>query len=100
MKTCFRFVPPADVFGTPEENPRNECFCADTGQCAPSGLFNISKCQVQDLRFRGVKPGFESYCKIMYCIIFKNIFPIKYKLKQILFKIINAFNFLLLFAKN
>jgi len=41
----YRFVPPADVFGTPEENPRNECFCSDSGQCAPSGLFNISKCQ-------------------------------------------------------
>ena len=32
------------MFGTPEENPYNTCFCAD-GNCAPSGLFNISSCQ-------------------------------------------------------
>jgi len=40
----FRFVPPANVFGTPQENPRNRCFCP-TGHCSPSGLFNISSCQ-------------------------------------------------------
>ena len=40
----LRFAPPSNVFGTPEENPRNSCFCPD-GDCAPSGLFNISRCQ-------------------------------------------------------
>jgi len=40
----YRFVPPADVFGTPAENPKNKCFCRD-GNCAPSGLFNVSSCQ-------------------------------------------------------
>ena len=40
----FRFVPPRNVFGTPAENPYNQCYCAD-GNCAPSGLFNISSCQ-------------------------------------------------------
>ena len=39
-----RFAPPDNVFGTPEENPYNSCFCA-SGNCAPSGLFNISSCQ-------------------------------------------------------
>ena len=32
------------MFGTPEENPYNSCFCSE-GNCAPSGLFNISSCQ-------------------------------------------------------
>ena len=27
------------MFGTPEENPANSCFCADR-QCSPSGLFS------------------------------------------------------------
>ena len=39
-----RFAPPANVFGTPEENPANACFC-NGGHCSPSGLFNISSCQ-------------------------------------------------------
>lgn len=40
----YRFVPPTKVFGSPEENPRNKCFC-EGDHCAPSGLFNVSKCQ-------------------------------------------------------
>jgi len=40
----YRFVPPSNVFGSPEENSRNQCFCDGT-HCAPSGLFNVSKCQ-------------------------------------------------------
>ena len=39
-----RFAPPDNVFGTPDENPYNSCFCPD-GHCAPSGVFNISSCQ-------------------------------------------------------
>jgi len=40
----YRFVPPSNVFGTPEENSKNQCYC-DGDHCAPSGLFNVSKCQ-------------------------------------------------------
>lgn len=40
----YRFVPPSNVYGTPKENPRNQCFCKE-GECAPSGLFNVSTCQ-------------------------------------------------------
>jgi len=40
----FRFVPPANLFGTPQENPRNRCFCPNS-QCPKSGLFNVSACQ-------------------------------------------------------
>ena len=42
-----RFAPPADVWGTPAENPRNECYCADpeAGCDTPSGVFNLTKCQ-------------------------------------------------------
>jgi len=40
----YRFVPPANVFGTPEENPKNRCYCPN-GSCALSGLFNLSSCQ-------------------------------------------------------
>jgi len=42
--TTYRFVPPANVFGTPSENPRNKCFCPEE-PCPLSGLFNVSKCQ-------------------------------------------------------
>lgn len=42
--TTYRFAPPDNVFGTPDENPYNSCFCPD-GHCAPSGVFNISSCQ-------------------------------------------------------
>merc|ERR1712170_201009 len=31
MKT-LRFVPPSNVFGTPDENPYNSCYCSD-GNC-------------------------------------------------------------------
>jgi len=42
--TTYRFAPPENVFGTPEENPSNSCFCSE-GHCAPSGVLNISSCQ-------------------------------------------------------
>lgn len=43
----YRFVPPANVFGTPQENPENACFCNNPdGICdTPSGVFNVSACQ-------------------------------------------------------
>lgn len=43
----YRFVPTANVFGTPQENPDNACFCNNpNGQCdVPSGIFNVSSCQ-------------------------------------------------------
>lgn len=48
----YRFVPPADVFAKPSENPSNQCFYSIDeeagkyeGSIAPSGLFNLSKCQ-------------------------------------------------------
>lgn len=43
----FRFVPPSNVFGTPNENPENACFCTNhNGVCnTPSGVFNVSICQ-------------------------------------------------------
>ena len=51
-KTCTififnRFVPPKNVFGTPQENPDNACFCNQaSGSCnVPSGVFNVSICQ-------------------------------------------------------
>jgi scavenger receptor class B protein 1 len=40
----YRFAPASNVFGTPAENPRNQCFCKDD-LCPPSGLFNVSACQ-------------------------------------------------------
>ena len=43
----YRFVPPANIFGTPQENPDNACFCNNpNGACdTPSGVFNVSSCQ-------------------------------------------------------
>jgi len=42
----YRFVPPANVFATPQENPYNKCFCSKKEGCStPSGLFNVSICQ-------------------------------------------------------
>lgn len=42
---AWRYKNPANVFGTPHENPENQCYCAmDTGKCPPSGVFNISRC--------------------------------------------------------
>jgi len=42
----YRFVPPSNVFGTPEENPDNKCFCNSPSGCnVPSGVFNVSICQ-------------------------------------------------------
>jgi len=43
----YRFVPPANLFGTPQENPDNACFCNNpNGICdTPSGVFNVSACQ-------------------------------------------------------
>ena len=56
-RTICRFVPPSNVYGTPQENPRNQCFCKE-GECAPSGLFNISTCQVNLLNsVKGWKGG-------------------------------------------
>lgn len=41
----YRFSPAKNVFGTPEENPFNECFCTSGPPCTPSGFFNVSLCQ-------------------------------------------------------
>lgn len=41
----YRFSPSTDVFGTPEENPFNACFCPQGPPCTPSGFFNVSACQ-------------------------------------------------------
>jgi len=41
----YRFKPPMNVFGTPEENPYNSCFCPQGPPCTPSGFFNVSFCQ-------------------------------------------------------
>ena len=43
----FRFVPPSNVFGTPDQNKDNACFCKNpNGACdTPSGVFNVSICQ-------------------------------------------------------
>ena len=43
----YRFVPPTNLFGTPQENPDNACFCNNpNGICdTPSGVFNVSACQ-------------------------------------------------------
>lgn len=43
---AFRFTPPENVFGTPDENSYNQCFCERPDNCmGTSGLFNLSKCQ-------------------------------------------------------
>lgn len=42
---AYRFAPAQNVFGTPEENPENECFCPQGPPCTPSGFFNVSFCQ-------------------------------------------------------
>ena len=43
----YRFAPSKNVFGTPQENPDNACFCNNPGgRCdVPSGVFNVSACQ-------------------------------------------------------
>nr|XP_022899774.1 lysosome membrane protein 2-like isoform X2 [Onthophagus taurus]XP_022899775.1 lysosome membrane protein 2-like isoform X2 [Onthophagus taurus] len=42
---AYRFSPAKNVFGTPEENPENDCFCPQGPPCSPSGFFNVSLCQ-------------------------------------------------------
>merc|ERR1711935_54489 len=43
----YRFVPPSDVFASPDINKANACFCDNpNGVCdTPSGAFDVSKCQ-------------------------------------------------------
>ncbi|XP_014213612.1 scavenger receptor class B member 1 [Copidosoma floridanum] len=41
----FRFVPPADVFSSPDRVPSQQCFCPSGPPCAPEGTFNASLCQ-------------------------------------------------------
>ncbi|XP_012263939.2 scavenger receptor class B member 1 [Athalia rosae] len=41
----FRFVPPADVFASPDRVPSQQCFCPSGPPCAPEGTFNASLCQ-------------------------------------------------------
>ena len=36
----LRFVPAADTFHAPEDNPANSCYCHDR-LCLPSGVFDI-----------------------------------------------------------
>ena len=38
--TNLRFVPAADTFHAPEDNPANSCYCHDR-LCLPSGVFDI-----------------------------------------------------------
>lgn len=41
----YRFVPPADVFASPDRVPSQQCFCPAGPPCAPEGTFNASLCQ-------------------------------------------------------
>ncbi|XP_058800402.1 scavenger receptor class B member 1 isoform X2 [Phymastichus coffea] len=41
----YRFVPPADVFSSPDRVPSQQCFCPSGPPCAPEGTFNASLCQ-------------------------------------------------------
>jgi len=44
--TAFRFVPPSNVFASPDQNADNACFCKNPNGCdTPSGVFNVSICQ-------------------------------------------------------
>lgn len=42
---AYRFVPPEDVFASPERMPSQECYCPAGPPCAPEGTFNASLCQ-------------------------------------------------------
>ncbi|XP_003426273.1 scavenger receptor class B member 1 isoform X2 [Nasonia vitripennis] len=41
----MRFVPPADVFSSPDRVPSQQCYCPSGPPCAPEGTFNASLCQ-------------------------------------------------------
>ena len=40
VQCTLRFVPAADTFHAPEDNPANSCYCHDR-LCLPSGVFDI-----------------------------------------------------------
>lgn len=40
----WRYKAPKNVFGSPNENPENQCYCSNSGSCAPSGVFNATLC--------------------------------------------------------
>lgn len=43
---AWRYVAPLDVFDDTTKNPENECYCTRFSNldCAPSGVFDASKC--------------------------------------------------------
>lgn len=41
---AWRYKAPLNVFGSPEENRENQCYCTKSGDCAPSGVFNATLC--------------------------------------------------------
>ncbi|KAK7866500.1 hypothetical protein R5R35_014363 [Gryllus longicercus] len=45
----YKYMPPMNVFGTPEQNPENECFCPpsenpDEPSCPYGGVFSVGPC--------------------------------------------------------
>ncbi|XP_061396790.1 lysosome membrane protein 2 [Musca vetustissima] len=41
---ALRYRTPLNVFGNPEENPDNACYCQNTKRCMPSGVINATRC--------------------------------------------------------
>jgi len=41
---AWRYKAPLNVFGSPQENKENQCYCTKSGDCAPSGVFNATLC--------------------------------------------------------
>uniref|UniRef100_T1PF54 CD36 family protein n=1 Tax=Musca domestica TaxID=7370 RepID=T1PF54_MUSDO len=41
---ALRYRTPLNVFGNPEDNPNNTCYCQNTKRCMPSGVINATKC--------------------------------------------------------
>ncbi|XP_073847782.1 lysosome membrane protein 2 isoform X2 [Musca autumnalis] len=40
----LRYRTPLNVFGNPQENPNNTCYCQNTDRCMPSGVINATRC--------------------------------------------------------
>lgn len=64
---AYRFTPPKNVFGTPEENPENACYCPHGPPCTPSGFFNVSLCQYGK-RASGRVAGFIFWTYIVFAL--------------------------------